>query len=81
MATTYFDRFFEEKELPYRMWEIVKDDTVHFIDSEVVIEAIKNAPAGEQKAIRNTLVAIDFRNGDVMHYLEHLAKILVKMHS
>ena len=28
--------------------------------------------------IRNTLVAIDFKNGDVFHYLNHLANGMVK---
>jgi hypothetical protein len=30
------------------------------------------------KTIRNTLVAIDFKNGDVFHYLDDLAKGMVE---
>ena len=30
------------------------------------------------KQIRNTLVQIDFRNGDVFHYLTHLAEGMVQ---
>jgi hypothetical protein len=74
----YFDRFFEEKDLPYQEWEIEdKDGLTHFIDSEVVIEAIKNAPENEQAAIETMLTKIDFVNGDVLDYLHHLAKALV----
>ncbi len=29
--------------------------------------------AGYHRQIRNTLVLIDFKNGDVFHYLRHLA--------
>jgi hypothetical protein len=79
---TYFDLFFEEKDLPYRCWEI--DDGagfMHIIDSETVIEKIKSAPASEQKVIRDTLVRIDFVNGDVMHYLRFLAGAFVKTYT
>ena len=38
-----------------------------------VIEAIKSAPKNEQAAIKDTLVKIDFINGDVMHFFKHLA--------
>lgn len=78
---TYFDRFFREKDLPIQTWEIVEGDTVHFIDSEVVIEAIKGAPRHEQAEIRNMLTRIDFVNGDVMDYLRFLAGALVKTHA
>jgi hypothetical protein len=78
MTMSYFDRFFEEKDLPYQEWEIEdKDGLTHFIDSDVVIEAIKNAPEHEQAAIEKMLTRIDFVNGDVLDYLHHLAKALV----
>lgn len=80
-ATTYFDRFFREKNLPFVAWEIMDGVTAHFIDSEVVIEAIKGAPQHEQAAIKKTLIRIDFANGDVMDYLKHLATALVKVYS
>jgi hypothetical protein len=34
------ETFFEEKEIPYTNWEIEHDGETHFIDSDVVIEAI-----------------------------------------
>lgn len=40
----------------------------------VVIEAAKNASAGEQAQIKNTLVMIDFKNGDIKHFLRHLGR-------
>lgn len=72
----YFDRFFEEKEIPFTTWEIEAGDTVHLLDSEVVIEAIKGTRGDEAKKIQATLRKIDFHNGDVLHFLRHLAGAL-----
>lgn len=75
----WFDRFLEEKQLPYASWELAgTDGTSHHIDSEVVIEAIKNAPPNEQAGIKDEIVKIDFANGDVNDYLKHLAQALVQ---
>lgn len=41
-----------------------------------VIEAMNAAPASEQRRIRDMIVRIDFRNGDVLHYFRHLAGAL-----
>lgn len=72
----YFERFFDEKEIPFTSWEIEAGDTVHFIDSDVVIEAIKGTAGEEAKKIQDTLRRIDFANGDVLHFLRHLAGAL-----
>jgi len=82
MANTHFNRwldtFVAEKGL----------DTEHVFEVEgpewgtnsiplaVVLEAIENAPAHEQAAIKTTLVKIDFENADPMHYFKHLAGAL-----
>ena len=83
MTTTnfinWFETFLDEKNLPAKTWEIT-DSTGgwNMIDSEVVIEAIKSCGAGEQAQIKNTIVKIDFHNGDVNHFFEHLAKGLIE---
>ena len=48
----------------------------NYIPLENVLEAIEHAPAHEQAAIKNTLVRIDFANGDLMGYFKHLAGAL-----
>ncbi len=48
----------------------------NFIPVKVVIDEIKRANKEEQQQIKNTLVKIDFLNGDVLHFLQHLAKAL-----
>lgn len=74
----YLELFFEEKEINPTSWEIKgADGTTHFIDSDVVIEAILNCSNNEQAKIADMLRKIDFKNGDVVHYLEHLARGLV----
>jgi hypothetical protein len=40
---------------------------------EVIIDTIKQAPKHEQAQIKNVLIAIDFKNGDIMHFFKHLA--------
>jgi hypothetical protein len=75
----YFERFFLEKNLPYTSWEIqASNGELHFIDSDIVIEAIKIAPHYEQEQIKKMLVRIDFVNGDVLDYLQHLAGGLIE---
>ena len=73
----YFERYFEEAQLPYQAWNIQVGTTMHHVDSNVVIENIKAAPPAEQAAIRAMMVRIDFKAGDMNHYLEHLAKCMV----
>jgi len=63
---SYLKTFFEEKNLPYAVWNIEdKNGTTHVIDNDVVIEAILNAPKNEQVAIANML-----HNHLFHHYLD-----------
>ena len=76
--TTYFDRFFDEKDLPYVMFEIQMEDGLHLIDTDVVIALIKESRANEQKHIRSTLVKLDFLNANIIEYLRFLAKCFLR---
>lgn len=75
---TWLDTFISEKELDLDYtFEIEGDDwDMNWIPLQCVIDEIKNAPAIEQDAIRKTIVKIDFVDGDVMHFFEHLAGAL-----
>jgi len=44
---------------------------------DMLIDFIEQAPE-YHKSIRTMLVKIDFQNGDVFHYLTHLAKGMVE---
>ena len=77
----YLASFFEEKKIPYKIFEIIdKSNTVHFIDTDVVIESIHSAPKTEQTQIANVIRRIDFKNGDICHFLKFLAHGLVKQY-
>lgn len=76
---TFFDRFFDEKEIPFTTFEIEHGDTVHFIDTDVVIEGIRSAPRHEKKQVENMLRRLDFHNAPIVPFLEHLAKAMIKV--
>lgn len=74
----WFETFLEEKDLPYEQWEIEdQQGNTHIIDNEVVIEAIKSAPAAEQQQIKEKIIMLDFKAGDINDFFKHLAKALV----
>jgi hypothetical protein len=66
-------RFFEEKEIAYELFEIEAAGTMHFIDTDAVIDLIFQSSIEEQQQIATILRQIDFKNGNVNHFLKHLA--------
>jgi hypothetical protein len=75
----YLTTFFDEKELPYESWSLIDDlNQEHIIDTDYVKESIFAASNGEQERIANTIRQIDFKNGNVNHYLKFLAECIVK---
>lgn len=76
----WLDTFISEKDLDMDHVFEVEGPVwgLHSIPLQVVVEHMKVAPAQEQAVIKTTIVKIDFRNGDVMHFFEHCAKALVK---
>ena len=76
----YLETFFEEKNLPYQSWELTAPDgSWALIDSEVVLESIGTASVEEQNEVADVIRKIDFRNGDVNHFLKHLAQAVVDL--
>ena len=74
----WFETFLSEKKTPFAQWEITAEDgAIHIINNDVVIEHIKIASPAEQSQIKNILVKIDFQNGNVNHFFQHLAQGLV----
>lgn len=79
---TWFKNFLAEKNLPFVEWEIEADDgMMHFISNEIVIEHIKSASRAEKTQIRSIITKIDFHNGDINHFLNHLAKGIVSQYT
>lgn len=72
------EKFFNEKEIPYKTWEIEHDGQTHFIDSESVIQAILASQGDERNKIAGTLFALDFKNASITDYLKFLAECMIK---
>ena len=79
---TYLHNFFREKEFPIKVWEITDSRGLdHIITGDAVIEAIASTQGQERQKIEDILRKIDFSNGDVNHFLEHLAKGLAEQYN
>ena len=74
----YLKRFFEEKEIEEKVYTVNHKQNLHFIESERIIELIFLSGADEQEKIAGILREIDFRNGDINHFFNHLATAYVK---
>ena len=70
--------YFEEKNLPYELFEIEVNDETHIIDNETVITEIGNMPIKLQKKIRDKITTIDFCNGNINYFLKDIAEYLIK---
>jgi len=51
---------------------------LNMIPVEVVVEFMENADRATQTKMRNTLIQIDFKNGNVMHFITYVAKFIAK---
>lgn len=70
--------FFEEKEIEPRTFAISHGGQTHMVESEFLQNVIVNhTPANEQERILDIIAQIDFRNGDVNPFLEHLARTYI----
>ena len=77
----YLYNFFSEKKIREQMYE--KEDqngVAHIISTEVVVEFISKTKGGERKKIEQTLRMIDFKNGSVEHFIEHLANAIANLY-
>jgi len=72
----WLDALVEEKNVGHKTIEVEGESGLNIMPMEILVDAIKSAPKTEQAKIKNTLVAIDFKNGDVMHFFNHLAKAI-----
>jgi len=74
---TFFNRFFDEKNLENRIYEVVAPQgTMNFIETDMVIAKIKTTQGEEAQKIETVLRTIDFKNGNVHHFLNHIAQAM-----
>lgn len=73
----WLDTLISEKNVNVdRILEVDGPSGLNMIPVQIVLDAIKSAPATEQAAIKTTFVKIDFANGDIVHFIEHLARAI-----
>lgn len=73
----WLDTLIEEKEIDDTIvFEKPGPSGANFIPLAMVLEAIKGAPDHEQRGIKTMLVKIDFVNGNIVDYFNHLADAL-----
>lgn len=74
---TFFNRFFDEKNLENRIYEVAAPQgTMNFIETDMVIAKIKTTQGEEAQKIETVLRKIDFANGNVHHFLNHIAQAM-----
>lgn len=74
----WLDTFIEEKGIDLN--EIItleSNNNIHNFEIGNIVETIKVTSREEQEKIKDTIVKIDFANGDVLDYFKHLANALV----
>lgn len=79
---TAFERwiktFFEEKGVDLcHIFTVEHNGYTHILQLDYIIEACIKASKHEQKQIKDTIVKIDFLNGDILHFMNHLATAYV----
>lgn len=71
--------FIEEKGLDYdHEFVYFHNETTHFMTLGALVEIMVKASAQEQKQIKDKIVYIDFKNGNVMHFLNFLGEAYIK---
>ena len=71
----WLDTFIEEKGIDLnQIIEIKTDNNTHFFEIGNIVDNIKVTTKEEQAKIKDMIVKIDFNNGNVVDYFEHLAK-------
>ena len=70
-------RFFDEKGLDELLYEVQADNGyLNLIPTSVVVAAILQTSGEERRKIENILLQLDLRNGDIHHFLRHLAQAM-----
>ena len=75
--TTWLNTFIDEKGIDREdVIEAKGQSGMNLIPVGCLLEAMEQAPTREQATIAIMLQKIDFANGNVMHYLTHLAQAI-----
>ncbi len=75
----YIQTFFKEKEIPATSFTITTSKNTHIVDSLVIIEFLKQCPREWEPRVEEILRNIDFHNGNILDFLQHMAKAYVEV--
>ena len=76
---SFMQLFFDEKDLAEVTFEIENSKGItHVIPNMVVIEHIAQTGREERRNVEGILRRLDFQNGNINHFLKHLAKGLAE---
>ena len=82
MFKEWLNTFIDESDLDRsHVFEIDHDGKIHLMDFRGVVDSILSLPAEYQLKIKDKLVGINFHNGDILHYLNHVAEGFIKYKS
>lgn len=74
---SFFYTMLDEKGLLDEVLTVKHDGLLHNIEMAILIEVMEKATSKEQKDIEMIMRKIDFLNGDMMHFMNHLAEAYV----
>ena len=70
----YISTFFTEKDLDDRIYQVESaNGTLNLISTADVVTALGFTSGSERDKVEGILRQLDFNNGDIHHFLEHLA--------
>ena len=73
----WIDTLVEEKGIDLEeCFEVEGPSGTNVIPYGVIVEHMKIAPTSEQRKIKDVLVMIDFKNGDILHFFRHLGQAI-----
>lgn len=73
----WLETLLDEKGIDRKTYlEVEGNSGLNIIPVQVMVDAIAAAPTHERKAIKNNLIRIDFCNGNVLDYIQHLAQAI-----
>ncbi len=75
----WLDTFISEKNLPMEdTFTIEKNNNLNIMTYKTIYDHMLIANDQEQKQIKNTIVKIDFLNGNVLDFFKHLGNAIAR---
>jgi len=73
LISTYLNKYFQNKRIPYDEWQVVIDGVIHVINNKLVIKQILQSGPQEQRFIVDALQELKSSKVDINIFLKHLA--------